>query len=102
MFSSAVPLRESSLSARCDAAITLSIGIRCASYTVAMHSQAPGELGLTAIAFIASARARANWLFLRSSLQLRIGSLMRTMIATRCAMESANAMADSIAQRVAI
>ena len=58
-----------------------------------MHSQAPGELGLTAIAFIASARARANWLFLRSSLQLRIGSLMRTTVATRCAMESANATA---------
>ena len=46
--------------------------------------QREARLRSIASAFIASARARANWLFLRSSLQLRIGSLMRTMVGALC------------------
>src|SRR5207245_10590932 len=58
-----------------------------------MHNHAPVELGSMVRAFCASARARANAPFLRSSLQLRIGSLTRTVEAMRWAMTSANAAA---------
>src|SRR2546425_11461023 len=56
-----------------------------------MHRYAPVELGSMAKAFCASARARPNWPFLRSSLQLQIPSLRRTVVAIRCAIVSARA-----------
>src|SRR6266704_2177645 len=58
-----------------------------------MHSHAPVELGSRVNAFCASARARANCPFFRSSLQLRTGSLTRTVVAMRCAITSASAAA---------
>ena len=88
-----MPLHESPLSAIRAAAITLSSGARCASKIVAMQRYAPVELGSMTSAFCASARAAANRPFLRSSLQLRMPSLMRTVVAMRCAMISARAAA---------
>src|SRR3989442_12193518 len=58
-----------------------------------MHNHAPVELGSMVRAFCASLRARANAPFLRSSLQLRIGPLTRTVEAMGGAMASANAAA---------